>query len=150
MNDRFMNGLISGSLAGIVSSFLNLFIINILHFGTLRYIDFAGILIYGRRPQGLAEDLFAFVGMVSFNSLLGIILSFLIPHISSKYFYIKAVTFGIMSWYSIYALSFLYQLPLLKRISLESSITNFTSAATWGIVYATSILWLKRREKELS
>jgi hypothetical protein len=134
MKDRFTVGLISGVAAGIIGSLTNLFITQIVHFGSLRFIDFSAIFIYGRKPSGLAEDLFAWVGYLAFTAFLGIIFAYLIPLFSSQNFMLKATFFGIAVWFFCYAITFLFKIPHLTKISLSSALSNFIAASVFGLV----------------
>ena len=51
MKDRFMNGLIAGTIAGISALLIDLFFIDVLKFGELRFWDFSSILLFGSKPQ---------------------------------------------------------------------------------------------------
>lgn len=147
MKDRFTLGLISGIVAGGSSSLTNLILISGLHFGSLRFIDFSGAFIYGRKPSTPAEDLFAWVGYFAFTSFLGIIFAYLIPQLTSQNIMLKSITFGIGVWFVSYAITFLFQTPFLNKVSLPSVLSNFISSTIFGIVlgWVYQRLWKRKQ-----
>ena len=102
MGDRFMNGFIAGALAGLLSSLIDIFIVNILKFGTIRYIDFASILMYGHPGRNLLENIIAQFGQLIFSAVMGAGFAYFIKLTSSKFFWIKSVIFGTTVWFFAY------------------------------------------------
>ncbi|MFW5972274.1 MAG: hypothetical protein ACOCRL_02180 [Bacillota bacterium] len=144
MKDRFTAGFIAGSLAGIISSSVN-FLLMLFNFGTLRYIDFAGILIYGRKPLNFQEDLFAYIGFIIFSGLLAELFVYLIKFTGNSYYWFKSALFGTGSWFFIYAVSLLFKMPFLRRISFNSSINNFISSLVYGLLIGYIVLKIERK-----
>lgn len=141
-----MRGFISGTIAWPLP-----FIINhgayYFNFSTLRWGDFAGILIYGTRPVDLLENLFAIAGVFFFLGFLGIVFSYLIPQISSQYYLFKSWFYGIALWFLFFATTVLFKLPHLEIIPLRTAFVNFISASLWGITLGLSLKWFDSRTK---
>jgi hypothetical protein len=78
MNDRVILGFGVGVVGGVVSSawsYLSYFF----HWTTLRYVDFAAVIIYGNQPQCIVDLVFAQLVQLVFSGLLGILFLFLLP-----------------------------------------------------------------------
>ena len=68
MKDRFVNGLVAGIVAGFVQIAVSAFLYFILHFGHLKLGDFAGIILFGRKPANLMEYQMAFIAHLGYVS----------------------------------------------------------------------------------
>lgn len=147
MKDRFTVGMISGIIAGVVTSLANIGLIVVLRFGNVRFIDFSGVFIYGRIPSGSAEELFAWTGYLAFTAFLGILFAYAVPHLTSQNLLLKSIAFGIAVWFTSYALTYLFQTPYLNKISLHSALSNFISSCVYGVslglVYQR--IWKRKR-----
>ena len=144
MTDRFTRGLIAGVVASIPA-----FIINMIAFSfeltTLRWAGFAGHFLYGHKPETMGEEVFAVLGVFFFSGLLGIIFSYLLPHLSSQNYLLKGVVFSLTVWFVSFAITFLFQVPGLQDVPLKTVVTNFVSALAWGVVLGYVLDWLDNR-----
>lgn len=147
MKDRFMNGLVAGIVAGFAQIIVSAFLILILHFGNLGFSDFAGIMIYGRKPKELSEYLFAILVHLGYAGSVGIAFSFLLQHISKRYLWVKGIYFGLGIWFFSYAITLLFKVPGLMGISFESAASNLIGACAYGFTLAWAINKLKRQER---
>lgn len=145
MRDRFMRGAVAGLIGGIALTAVSLFFIAVLGFGSLRFFDIAGLIIYGRRPVSLPEILFAEFGHLVVSSGAGVLYAFLVKAVSSRYYIIKGVAVGIATWFSVYSITTLFRVPHLTRISLNSSLSNLISSVVFGVVMAATLGWLDKR-----
>lgn len=145
MKDRFMNGLVAGTIGGTVSLITDLFIIDILHFGTLRFSDFASILILGNKPQSFWEYAFGLIGHIGFAAVQGVIFAYLIVAISHKYIIVKGIVFGLSVWFLSYIITFLFKVSQLTNISLNSAIADYFSSAVFGAILGYSFYKLEGR-----
>lgn len=146
MNDRFINGLIAGLIAGNIASLIDYAIVTFLKFGSIRFIDFAGVFMYGTRPANLPEQIFAQFGVCIFTSLIGILFAFLITKITSKYLLYKGTIYGALLWFKGYALIELYNVPHFHRTSLSSSVENASVAMIYGFLMAAILNMLQNRQ----
>lgn len=134
MNDRFIRGLIAGAAGGAAAVAVNLFLINIVRFGQLRFYDISGVMIFGREPERFAEKVFAEIGHLGLSATVGIILAYVFPRMKSRYLWIKGLFFGCAVWYAVYAVMVLYKVPEVKGASLPSAIANLVSSGVFGLV----------------
>lgn len=145
MKDRFMNGLVAGTIGGTVSLITDLFMIDILGFGTLRFSDFASILILGNKPQSFWEYVFGIIGHLGFAAVQGVIFAYLIVEISHRYIIVKGIVFGLSIWFISYTTTFLFKVPQLTNISLYSAIVDYFSSAIYGATLGYSFYKLEGR-----
>ncbi|PKM80533.1 MAG: hypothetical protein CVU89_13355 [Firmicutes bacterium HGW-Firmicutes-14] len=145
IKDRLTRGLLAGLSAGIVTKIYDLLAF---HYGisTLRWLDFAGIMIYGRKPVALGEQVFATFGTWFFHALLGIIFVFLIQRVfSSDNLLLKGWFYSISWWFIIYAVFQLFKVPELASIPLKTALSSFVGASIWGLLLALALHWLDRK-----
>lgn len=134
MKDRFMNGLIAGIIAGIFALIIDLFFVDVLKFGKLRFWDFSSILLFGNKPQSFWQTLLGILGHIGFSGIGGVIYAYLIRLITSKYLYIKGIVFGLSIWFSAYTTTYMLKVPYLKDISFETSVADYISSLFYGLI----------------
>ena len=144
MKDRFTRGFLAGILAGVPTFFFNIgaFYFNL---STLRWADFMGLYVMGRKPIGLGETLFTIIAVYIFLSFLGIIFAYLIPKISSYNYLLKGWVFGVSIWFIAYAVTMLYKVPELAFIPLKTVVSSFIGGSIWGISLSYILKWLDNR-----
>lgn len=143
LKDRFVNGLITGTVAGIAMDILN-FIMYYSNFSTMRYLDWAGIMIFGRKPVFLSEELFAQLVQLAFSAFIGILFAYLYFGVTSRYYLLKGLFFGVIFWFFMYAAGTALRLPHLTVIPFKTSLTNFLGSIVFGLVAAETLRRLDR------
>lgn len=138
MKDRFVNGLLTGAIAGIVLNILNL-AAYYLHWSSIRYLDWAGILIFGRKPVLLSEEIFAQLVQLAFSAFIGVLFAYLYLKFTSKYYLIKGVFLGLIIWFFIYAAGIALKLPYLSVIPFKTALSNCLGAIVYGLVAAETL-----------
>jgi len=147
IRDRFTRGMLAGIVAGIITKVYDLLAFY-LHFSTLRWLDFAGIMLLGRKPPNLAEQIFVTFGVWFFHAILGVIFVMLIQRmISSDNLFLKGWFYGVVWWFMIFAIAHLFKIPQLALVPLKTSVSNFVGASIWGLVMAVAVQWLDRKAK---
>lgn len=146
MKDRFVNGLVAGIVAGFVQIAVSAFLYFILHFGHLKLGDFAGIMIFGRKPANLMEYQMAFIAHLGYAGSVGIIFSLLLRYISRKYLWVKGLYFGLAMWFFVYTITLLFKVPGLTENTLESAMNNAITSGVYGLALAWAINKLENRE----
>lgn len=144
MRDRFILGFLSGITAGIAAYTVNYLLVS-LHFGVLLFSDFASIMIYGYNQGGFAQHFFGFLGYVAFSGLLGVGFAYLLPLISTTGHLFKGVVYGVTIWFASYAVTLLYKVPYIERISFYSALNNFVSALVYGAALDLVFIFLAKR-----
>ena len=140
ITDRFTRGLLAGIIAGVVTKPYDI-LAYYLNFSTFRWLDVAGIVIYGRRPLNAGEAVFATLSTWFFHALLGVIFVYLVQKlVSSANLFLKGWYFGVICWFLIYAIIILFKVPEISAIPLKTSVSNFIGASIWGLVL-TAVLY---------
>lgn len=147
IRDRFTRGMLAGIVAGIITKVYDLLAFSF-HFSTLRWFDFSGIMIYGKKPLNLWEQIFATLGVWFFHAILGVIFVLLIQRlVSSDNLFLKGWLYGVAWWFIIYAIAHLYKVPQLVLVPLKTSVSNFVGASIWGVTLAAVVRWLDTKAK---
>jgi len=146
VEDRFSRGFVSGIIAGVPTLIFNN-VAYYLNLSTLRWLDFGGILILGKKPGNLLETLFSAVGVYFFVGVLGIIFCFLTPRISSKNYLLKTWVYGTSLWFIFYAMLHLFQVPQLIHIPLKTALLDSIGASIWGLSLGLILRWFDNRVK---
>ena len=148
MNDRFVRGIIAGSLAYLPTWIYNHTAHNY-HFAKIRFVDFSAIMILGAPAKTNWEIWFTRFGTMFFLSLCGALFVFLIPQISSRYFMIKGWYFAVSLWFLIFSVTKLFKVEGLSKLDLKSAVSNFIAASIWGLVTADILRLIDKREKSV-
>ncbi len=146
MKDRFIIGFVSGVIAGILPNIFNWSAYH-LHLSTLRWADFMGALVYGKKPVTIVETYFATVYVYFFLGLLGILFSYLIPKITSKNYLFKGVIFSLFIWFLAHTITVLFKVPELTNLPLKTALSNSVSAILWGLSLGYTLSWFDNRVK---
>lgn len=146
VQDRWLRGFIAGGLAGVVMNVVDqiLFALNL---GEIYLWEWASVLIYGYRTTDLSEILLALVIHVSFSAFLGMVFAYLTPKITSKNYLFKGVTYGLIVFFTSYAITQLFKVSPLVPIKGDTVIANMITASVWGLVLAIVLWWLDKRIK---
>jgi hypothetical protein len=148
MRDKFTTGLISGGLAGLISSITDLGFVHLLKFGTHRYIDFAGVFVFGRPPHIWWEVLFAQLVQVFFSAAMGVLFIFLLDRIKKENLMIKGICFGVGIWFVSYVVTLLFKVPYLKTMPPESSVEHYLAAIVYGISLVKTLNYFTKPERD--
>lgn len=146
MGDRFTRGLVAGIVAGVIP-----FVINwgafALNFSTLRWSEFMGLFIFGSKPAGTGETIFAIVAQFILLGVFGVVFAFLIQLFSRVNYWLKGLTYGIIIWFFVFFIVHLFEIPEFARIPLNTAITNAIAGLLWGLTLSTLLNWLDHRVK---
>jgi len=143
--EHYLPGLIAGTCGGVAATIVNLMLILLFKVGNLRFIDFAGVFIFAHPPASPGENLLAFLGYLGFSASLGVLFTYLVGFPPKPYLLLKAIHFGLGVWFCSYALTLLFKVPELAKISLGSAITNFLAAAVYGLVVGLVLRFLAEK-----
>lgn len=146
MNDKFVNGFLSGTIGAIVMIIINL-IANYFNLVKDRFHDFTAVLLWGRIAKSLGETITASFSHIFFTALLGILFSYLTPYINKRYYLFKGWVYGTTIWFSIYTITTLLKLPNVGEHTLSGSLTNGVSSSIYGIILAFSLSWLDSKNE---
>lgn len=143
--DRFFRGFTAGVVGGIAMNLWTLVTLNVLNWEIIRFIDWAGILIFGDLPKSHAEGLFALWMQLLWVGVLGAGFAFLIPHVTSQAYLLKGMLYGVVFGFFIYTIPTLFQMPILKEASLATALSNHIGGAIWGLVMSKTLYLLDKK-----
>ncbi len=145
MQNRYINGLWAGIGGGLAATAVNLFLVNLIRFGRIRFIDFSSIFVIGHFPHNIWETIFAFLVNLVFYATSGVVFAYLISFCSERYLLLKGAHYGLGVWFIAYAITILFKIPELENVSLPTALTNFIAALCYGLVAAALLRLLRRK-----
>lgn len=144
--DRFFRGLIAGMLGGVAMNLWTLVALYVLNWEIIRFVDWAGIILFGDLPRSHLQGLFALWMQILWSGLLGVGFAFLIPQVTSQGYLIKSAFYGVIVGFFSYAIPTLLQVPILAEHSFATVFSNHTGGLIWGLVLGASLKWLDKRK----
>lgn len=139
MRDRFYYGFIAGVLAGIPMVLFNLFSYYILHFGSLRYLDWMSVLMYGHFPLSTFDTVLAQLIHFGLLGFLGLLFAYFIPLVTSKHYLFKGWVYSMAVFVVLYSLMVLYKVPGLVIVDSNTVLANLISSSIFGLCLAEAI-----------
>lgn len=143
MRDRVTAGFLSGILAAIAMNFLD-WAGYLLGLYDERLLDWASVVIQGVLPKTTFEIIWSQLAQIFFGGFLGIIFAYILLKLTSGNYLVKGLLFGIMAWFSIYAISIALRLPYMHMHHINATISHFLSAAVYGIVLAKALAYFNK------
>jgi len=119
--------------------------LNILNWEIIRFIDWAGVVVYGDLPRSHAEGLIALFLQLTWVGVLGIGFVFLIPQVTSQAYLLKGIIYGVVAGFIIYAIPTLFQMPFIGEHSVATVVSNHTGGALWGLVMSKTLHLLDKK-----
>lgn len=148
MKDRILQGMIAGIIGWLPQFIFTMIMYFGFHLVELRYLDFAGILAFNHKPQGVWESIFAESIVIGQMGGLGILFVLIIEVISSKNLLLKSGLYGGFTWFTIYLIAELFQVKgIYGVVDFKTSISNVIAAVIWGIALGGAFLLLKSKTK---
>ena len=134
--DRTFRGLIGGVIGAIIMNLINLTFFYILKLTKIRFLDWSGIIMLGHRPNKNIEIIYSLIIHILWTGVLGVILAYLIPQISSQGYLLKGGLYAFLITFIFRSLVILYKVPIISNVSINTSIINTTTSFVWGIILA--------------
>lgn len=145
--DRFTRGLIAGITGGVAMNLWTVFAVFVLQLEILRFVDWAGMILYGNLPRSHVEGSFALLMQILWSGILGVAFAFMFAQVSSQRYYLKGAVFGIITGFITYAVPTVLQMPVLSEHSFATVASNHTGGLIWGLVTAKTLHVLDKRIK---
>lgn len=142
--DRLVGGVIAGAIGSIFQNIYGV-IVKALGLTDRAFIDFAAVLATNKIHQGFLGYLVTSLFHLVFCALLGIIFVYLIKVTSSKYYWVKAIGYGLSLWFIILSAGTIFELPLFKDIPLSATISTLIGSLLYTIVLGWVLQYLERR-----
>jgi hypothetical protein len=119
-------------------------------FRTTRYLDYAAIFIYGRKPGFWWDTLLALLVEITFNCTLTLFFIYLLPHLKTGNYLFKGVFFGGSCWFIINVFGIVFRVPLLYRIPWQTTTSDLLTSAIFGFIVIITIRRLYQGKEEWS
>ncbi|MGF7186806.1 putative membrane protein [Desulfitispora alkaliphila] len=134
MEDRFVQGSIAGLIAGIAMNIVNLILVMVFSFGEDLLVNYAAEMLLGSTPGFLFEYIISFVAHIVWTMLLGILFAYMILIVDSSYMLYKSWFFSITTWFLLYSVGILFEVPLLEVTSVSTATSNMITSSVYGLL----------------
>lgn len=120
---------------------------NLLRVTNWRFLDYAGLLIFGRKPAGTVEIMISVLGQIFFSGAMGVLFAFLLPLTTSRHYLLKGWFSGMLIWFSVYTVLHLFQLPQVLELDTGTVLSNTLKASLFGLALAWGLARLGAKSK---
>ena len=113
---------------------------------TRNYIDWASVAVYGFfLPYNWYEFRFPGATHLLWAGFLGVILTFILPDLTSQRIWLKGGLFGFVIGFFLYGVAIIMCVPFFTETSFATSFTNAMEGILWGITTTEIIKWLDHK-----
>lgn len=134
--DRSFRGAIAGTAGGITMTLWSFFMYSVLNIKIVRFLDWAGYILYGHMPRNNFEVIYALLIQIVFVSFLGVVFAFVIAKTTSRGYLLKGAFFSLVAAFFIYAVPVFFGIKELSHLSLVNVMSNHFGGILWGITMA--------------
>lgn len=146
MQDRLLGGLLAGFIAGVVKNVLDFLSFYVFGFAKERLVDWTGAILYGQLPKSLPEQAVALLAHLVWSGLLGVVLAYLMPSLTSRNYVIRGLAYGAGVWFAIYGLTMVFwPKNLTLVVDWETVVSQFLGALAFGLTAAHVLARLENR-----
>lgn len=144
LHERFARSLFAGVFASITLLSLNLFSYYV-HLSKRRFINYAALIVFGRKFNNLAEAIFCSIAQIGFAAGLIVLSSYFVLKEKRQNRLLRGLFVGIGSWFSIMVFAYLKGIHKVLPIDIGSAISFVVTSAIWGITGAWVLYALDKR-----
>ncbi len=148
MEDRVIRGSVAGFIAGTVMNILSFILIGLLNFGEDHLFDYSGELLFGQAPVTSAEIAIALFAHLVWAAFLGVFFAYVLLLIGSSYILYKSWLFSVISWFLLYSLGILFEVPLLKTNNAATTASHLITAIVYGLILGATLEKLGNRIRQ--
>jgi hypothetical protein len=146
--DRFIRGSVAGIFAGIITDMISYILVRVLSFGEDLMRDYMAEMLIGRKPLIPFESIVSLIAHIFFTGFLGIIFSYLLLIIGSKYILYKGWFYSISVWFILYSIGIMFEVPLLKTNTASTVTAHAITATIYGLLLAATIAYLEKKPEK--
>lgn len=146
MEEKFINGVIGGIVAGIIKDIPDLIFRYLLKITRITFWDYSGTIALGHPPRNLPEIVNAAFYEVVFSIFIGIVFVYLAPYFRTKKILIRGAIYGALVWFGIRAGVIAFQIKILIDGDILSATLNSLNSIIYGIVLALIVNYLEKKE----
>ncbi len=140
MDDRFMNSFAAGVIGNVPALIIDK-AASLLKLEQADFMDFAAALAFQGKIDSVAKGVFTLWIQMIFAGFLGVALIYAMEKATLRYYYIKGMLFGSLTWFAVYAIDIFFQIPKLVPIDFAVAVSHYLAAVAWGLGTA----WAFRR-----
>ncbi len=146
MKERFIIGVIAGTIAGILKDIPDTAFHFLFQITNITFSDYAGTIALGHRPAGLAEHLYAVFYEIVFSIFIGIIFVNLAPYFQTKHYLLRGAIYGALVWFSIRCAVMAFGIRPLVDGDILSATINSLNSILYGMILGAIIHYLERKQ----
>lgn len=136
MNEKFIRSFLAGVIGGVIKDLLDLIFYYCCQFNNYRYLDFAAMIIYGKKPFFWWDTIFAQFIELIFSGFIGIIYTTIIPRATNKNYLMKGWLYGVAVWLFLCTMGMIYKMPFFTLTPWQTTNSDFLTSSVYGIVLA--------------
>lgn len=150
VRDRFGTGVAAGFAGGLYLVVVTTVLSKALGVVKVPFTAWSGVLMFGRRPVGMAETLMAMGGVLFMCVGLGVAYSWLVMRTPEWNYRVKGIFLGVGAWFASYAVAQMFRLASLTHIDSLTVFINLINSSIFGFILAevTHLLDEKREKLE--
>lgn len=138
-----------GFVAGLLGAFVQMIFTYSVYYGTgllkFRFADYAGIIFWGSRPEGLLQSVFAEFLVWFYSGVLGAVFALLIKIYSSEHLMMKGFSFGILYWYLNNGYITAFRVEGLYPIGFTTAAIHVVGGIILGLTTAKAYAYLAKK-----
>lgn len=132
--DKFMRGIIAGTIAGLIKDIPSI-IIHLMHSDVFpTYWDYSGMIALGKVPDTAFDIFLAIIVEVAFSMAIGITLIYAISLIKSHHDLIKGAFFGAAVWFFIRTFMWIFAVKGFNQLQMFAFIINSATSVGYGVL----------------
>ncbi len=147
IKDTITRGFIAGVIAGVLMNIIS-YVSYYFGIAKLRFLDWPSIIITGNVPANALSALFFMIVQLIFVGFLGCIFALLISRLTTSMNHIfKGFLFGVISWFAIYGITYIADVPKLTPLDMGTAVTDCIGAIVFGVVLSETQNRLHTRDE---
>lgn len=149
MDEKLINGIIGGIVAGIAKDIPNAMFHNLWKLTGLSFWDYSAQIALFRHPRGLGEQFYALAYEIVFSMVIGVIYVYAKDKFETSHYLIWGTVYGAVVWFTVQAVILAFQIRPLMNADLTTSVVNSLCSIFYGILLALIIHYLEERRERL-
>lgn len=138
MKDRITVGAVAGIIGGLVQVIYGRILVAV-GLSQYSFTDFGEILILGTKVKGIVPFLIGVITHTILGAMMGVVLSYVIRHSSSKYFLFKGMGVGLGVYVFAFASGVYFKMPVINKAPISFAITVLVGSTIYGLVTAYAL-----------
>lgn len=99
-------------------------------------LHWSSVITSGRLPATTFAIIWSQIGQLFFCGMLGILFAYIMLKLTGGNYLLKGLLYGVITWFTIYAISISIRLPYMNQHDLPVIVSHFIAASVYGMVTA--------------